>query len=45
MDLHFFHPDVLKHCTLHIVNLTLLGISSGGALWLGSQEVAPHIFG
>ena len=33
-DLHFFHVDLLKHCTLHILNLGLLAISNGGALLL-----------
>jgi hypothetical protein len=34
IDLYFFDVSLLKHCTLHIVNLTLLGISNGSVLLL-----------
>ena len=32
MDLHFFNISLLKHCTLHIVNLGLLGVANGAVL-------------
>lgn len=34
VDLHFFEISTLKHCTLHILNLGLLGISNGSSLSL-----------
>ena len=34
IDLYFFNISLIKHCTLHIVNLALLGISNGSVLHL-----------
>lgn len=36
LNLDFFDVNILKHCTLHILNLGLLGVSNGSALQLGS---------
>ena len=36
LALDFFDVNLLKHCTLHILNLGLLGVSNGSALQLGS---------
>lgn len=35
VQLYFFNIDLIKHCTLHILNLGLLGVSSGSVLQLG----------
>ena len=35
MDLYFFNVSLIKHCTLHILNLGLLGVSNGSALQPG----------
>lgn len=53
IDLYFFNISLIKHCTLHIVNLSLLGISNGSVLHLiliatqvqfclGSQPTSQH---
>lgn len=34
MNVHYFDIDLLKHCTLHILNLGLLGVSNGSTLSL-----------
>lgn len=45
IDLYFFDVSLLKHCTLHIVNLTLLGISNGAVLLLIQNWSAVNIVG
>ena len=34
IDLHFFSVCLLKHCSLHIINLGLLGVCNGSVLRL-----------
>ena len=41
VDLEFFDVSILAHCTLHILNLKLLGISNGSALPLVRDSVWP----
>lgn len=36
-DLAFFDVDIIQHCTLHVVNLTLLAICNGSCLLLGGK--------
>ena len=43
VDLDFFSVSLLKHCTLHILNLTLLGISNGSVLTLGLYQAIGHL--
>ena len=39
VDIYFFDVEMLKHCTLHVLNLGLLGVSNGSALPLGPEPV------
>ena len=41
VNLHFFDVSMLQHCTLHILNLTLLGICNGAILLLGQNNWYP----
>ena len=34
VDLYFFNITLIKNCTLHVINLGLLGVANGGALGL-----------
>ena len=35
VDVYFFNMSLLKGCTLHILNLGLMGVSNGSTLQLG----------
>lgn len=38
INLHFFSVTMLRRCTLHILNLTLLGVANGSVLFFGVIE-------
>ncbi|CAJ1425208.1 unnamed protein product, partial [Effrenium voratum] len=42
VDLHFFHISLIKHCTLHILNLRMLGVCNGSTL---AMLLHMHVFG
>ena len=37
MDLHYFDISLIKHCTLHVVNLKMLLIANGSILSHGCK--------